>query len=431
MNLSIAGRLLPALLLVGLAACMPPSPDEPLQEDAITDEEGLNGSLPAGTALRTTGNVNLRSGPSTSNGVLSVIPSGTQVTLQESAPNNGFYRISWNGTVGWTSGKYLEPAGGGTSGPAALTLTTTADVNLRSGPSTSNSILAVIPLGTEVSTLSPDPVNGFYNVRYDGIDGWTSGKYLAPGGASSTYESGKLWTFKASKLAVEIAVFVPAAADPATEVSVVFYAHGLNVCSPVAKSPPASFVTDAPFALGKLVDASKKPVVLAVPFFDWEHLNANGMAVGGTNHKLGIPGNLNAVVAEVLEQVGKHRSTGAPALASLILAGHSRAYSFLNPLAAAYADPEMSTGALARLSEVWAFDTGYTCSTPSWSSWLASKPSLDITMFYRAGTGTAACGKQFEGLVPASGGRLSVHVAKEDHCAVPATEMPALLGDLP
>ena len=52
------------------------------------------------------------------------------------------------------------------------------------GVATSNSILAVIPLGTAVPVLKPDPVNGFYNVRYNGIDGWSSGKYLAPGGST-------------------------------------------------------------------------------------------------------------------------------------------------------------------------------------------------------------------------------------------------------
>ena len=117
----------------------------------------------------------------------------------------------------------------------------------------------------------------------------------------------------------------------------------------MAANPPVSFVTDAPFELGELVAAAERPVVLVVPFFDWEHLSANGMAFDGKKHRLGIPKNLNGVVAEVLAQVGQHRGGSAPGLAQLILAGHSRAYDFLNPLAASYADPQMSTGALAKL----------------------------------------------------------------------------------
>jgi uncharacterized protein YraI len=317
--------------------------------------------------------------------------------------------------------------------PAGTVLVTTGDLNLRKEPSTSSGVITVLPAGAEVTVVSPDPVGGFYQVTYQGLTGWSSGKYLTATGSSSTpFANGQVWKFRAKTLAVDVGVFVPAAAADAAEVDVLVYAHGLNVCSPVAKNPPLSFITEAPFRLGEIVDAAQRPIVLVVPFLDWEHLAANGMAFGGSNHKLGIPANLNGVVAEVLAQVGQHRKTDAPGLTSLILAGHSRAYSFLNPLAAASADPQMSSGALAKLSGVWGLDTGYACSPiSSWSSWIDAKPSMSVAMFYRAGTGTAACGQQFQKLVPASDGRLSVHVASEAHCDVPGTELPALLGALP
>jgi hypothetical protein len=138
------------------------------------------------------------------------------------------------------------------------------------------------------------------------------------------------------------------------------------------------------------------------------------------------------VVAEVLEQVGQHRGASAPSLSHLVLAGHSRAYDFLNPLAAAHADPQMSIGALARLSRVWAFDTTYSCSSIStWSSWLASKPELEARVYYRDVSGTSACGHAFEGIAPASDGRLGVLIVGESHCAVPGIRLPALLDALP
>jgi uncharacterized protein YgiM (DUF1202 family) len=135
-------RLLSRLALVlgasvlSLSGCLPGPADESFDE-ADTDQEGLSGSLAVGTALNTTAAVNLRSGPSTSSSVLDVLAAGSTVTLQSAAPSNGFYQISFAGTVGWTSGKYLEPASGGVEGPAAATLTATNDVNLRGGPSTS------------------------------------------------------------------------------------------------------------------------------------------------------------------------------------------------------------------------------------------------------------------------------------------------------
>jgi uncharacterized protein YgiM (DUF1202 family) len=422
-------------LLFSSIGCRAENVDEfdPSEEGGATEQEGLTGALPVGTELNATSNVNLRSEPSTASKVLDVISLGTKVTLKTSEPSNGFYQITYNGTAGWTSGKYLEPASGGVSGPAA-TLTTIADVNLRSGPSTNDSVLTVIPTDSQVKVEKPDPVNGFYNVTYKTFTGWSSGKFLSAGGGSSStpVANGQVWKFRAKTLAVDVAVFVPETAAQASDVDVLFYAHGLNVCSPVAKSPPLSFVTDAPFNLAKIVDAAKRPIVLAVPNLDWEHQSANGMAFNGKQHKIGIPSNLNGVVAEVLAQVGQHRSEGAPGLTSLILAGHSRAYDFLNPLAAANADPQMSSGALAKLTQVYAFDTGYVCSPISaWTNWLKSKPEMEISMYYRAGTGTADCGKQFANQVASSGGRLEVQAAPEAHCAVPGTELPKLLGALP
>src|SRR5262249_24068488 len=87
-------------------------------EGAGTNDEGITGSLPVGTQLKAKGNVNLRSAPSTSASVLTVVAAGSTVTLQSAAPSDGFYNISYNGTLGWSSGKYFEPASGGSTGSA-------------------------------------------------------------------------------------------------------------------------------------------------------------------------------------------------------------------------------------------------------------------------------------------------------------------------
>ena len=51
-------------------------------------------------------------------------------------------------------------------------LISTADVNLRKGPSTSDSILHVVPEGSKVTVVSSTPKNGFYKVKHDGTTGW-------------------------------------------------------------------------------------------------------------------------------------------------------------------------------------------------------------------------------------------------------------------
>lgn len=59
----------------------------------------------------------------------------------------------------------------------------TANLNLRSGPGTSHSILRVIPKGSTVTTCDTGQV-GFLTVGYNGTTGYASAEYLAPPGSA-------------------------------------------------------------------------------------------------------------------------------------------------------------------------------------------------------------------------------------------------------
>ncbi len=60
------------------------------------------------------------------------------------------------------------------------TLTTTTGLNLRTGPSTSYSIIAVMPQGATVTTMdNPScPSGTWYKVSWGGVTGWASGSYF-------------------------------------------------------------------------------------------------------------------------------------------------------------------------------------------------------------------------------------------------------------
>jgi hypothetical protein len=59
------------------------------------------------------------------------------------------------------------------------TLVTTEYLNLRTGPSTSHTIVEVIPPGTRVSTvIHTSPSGGFYNILVGHRIGWSSGLYM-------------------------------------------------------------------------------------------------------------------------------------------------------------------------------------------------------------------------------------------------------------
>ena len=159
-----------------------------------------------------TSSLNLRAGPSTSDAVIAVMPAGSTVTLTGNS-SNGFLSVTFNGRAGWASATYLDTDGGSAPPPTTPpssgtgTAVATAAVNLRSGPSTSNAVLAVIPAGATV-TVTGSAQNGFYPVTYAGRSGWAYGAYLSIGGSGTTPPpsgggSGIVWPF-ASGAAWEI-----------------------------------------------------------------------------------------------------------------------------------------------------------------------------------------------------------------------------------
>jgi len=142
-----------------------------------------------GTVISTTA-VNLRTGPGTSFAVIVAIPANSRMMLtgQNEA---GFSPVSFNGRVGWVSAAYLTMDG--TMPETANSATTTSDLNVRSGPATSYSILIVIPSGQSL-TLTGQTSNGFHSVSWNGYSGWAFSTYLAIGGVQPppppTSESG-------------------------------------------------------------------------------------------------------------------------------------------------------------------------------------------------------------------------------------------------
>lgn len=59
------------------------------------------------------------------------------------------------------------------------TLKTTANLNLRTSPSMSAQVRLVIPQGGRVTTVNTaQPSGGWYNVKYNGVVGWSYGAYL-------------------------------------------------------------------------------------------------------------------------------------------------------------------------------------------------------------------------------------------------------------
>jgi len=240
---------------------------------------------------------------------------------------------------------------------------------------------------------------------------------------------GRISTFKLKNLPTKVSIFCPKAAVGARSVDALVYAHGLLGSCATVNNPPEGLITGSAFKMGELVDASSRALVLIVPFFDWTKPGF---------HFLGKPANLNALVQESLAQLALMLGGAAPMLGNLILSGHSRGYDFLEPLARANADPQMAQGALAKLSEIWAFDTTYVADVTAWIKLLKSKPKLKLNLFYRRNTkptskpvGTMRAGDALYTSRSQAPGQLNVTQISvetgEGHCQVPVRRLPELL----
>jgi len=135
----------------------------------------------ASSSMVTTANLNMRTGPGTGYSSVKIIPSGAKVTAYET--KDGWIKVSYGGSTGWSSGKYLNTVTSPApivkppvSESAASYVKTTVNLNMRSGAGTSYSILATMPAGSVVPVSSTS--NGWIQVTYNGKTGWASGQYL-------------------------------------------------------------------------------------------------------------------------------------------------------------------------------------------------------------------------------------------------------------
>jgi uncharacterized protein YraI len=128
----------------------------------------------------TTSALNLRYGGSMDRGVILVRPSGASVEILGGPNSNNFYKVNYNGTNGYAYADYISTDGGGGSasgGGASGDATVDSALNLRSRPSTSASVLLVMPGGASVS-LTGNQQNGFLELSYQGTGGWGYADYI-------------------------------------------------------------------------------------------------------------------------------------------------------------------------------------------------------------------------------------------------------------
>ncbi len=127
------------------------------------------------TAYCSGSGVRVRSGASTSHSILAHLSYGEQVTVTGNAQNGWYPVTTQSGVKGYVSGEYITFTKPQTSRTG---YSTASGVRVRSGASTSHTILTHLSYGEQV-TVTGDAQNGWYPVTtQNGVKGYVSGEYI-------------------------------------------------------------------------------------------------------------------------------------------------------------------------------------------------------------------------------------------------------------
>jgi len=127
--------------------------------------------------LRTTGTVNMRSGPSRNNSIIRTLAPNTSVEVVSTGhgTNGAWSSVRHNNTNGFINSSLLSTVG---ATPSTLR-TVTGGVRIRSGPSTSHRILQSLPANTQVQILGTQ--GSWYRVRHQSTEGYIRQDLLGTG----------------------------------------------------------------------------------------------------------------------------------------------------------------------------------------------------------------------------------------------------------
>ncbi len=167
------------------AVATPSAPTQPVQPptDPVQPIE------PSGaTAVVTAGMLNVRSGPSMAYSVVSYLPYGQTVGVLGRATNSAWVKVQTpTGATGWINSEYTQmntsldalPVIDSAVSPYGTVTVISNGLNVRSGPSTSYSILAGVYYGTTLSLMGQNADGSWYQIQTpSGITGWVNAAYV-------------------------------------------------------------------------------------------------------------------------------------------------------------------------------------------------------------------------------------------------------------
>lgn len=185
---SVAGAAAPTMGTVQAA------PDQNAQQPAAQAAQTTKAAPKSDTKYTVNADVlRVRTGPNTSSDIASRVYEGQ--TLNVIGQENGWYKISYNGKVGYVSGEFVntgtsnsnsgsQSQGNSTVQPASGNYTVNvSSLRVRTGPSTSHTQLGSVHKGQVVQVVGE--VQDWFKISYGGQNAYVSKDYVTKGGSDS------------------------------------------------------------------------------------------------------------------------------------------------------------------------------------------------------------------------------------------------------
>lgn len=115
---------------------------------------------------------NFRANPSTSAAIIGTIPKNTVLKLL--ASNSGWYNVTYNGQTGWICSSLIASVPADTY----VTVNNVYQLNIRSNPSSTASILGVLTEGQYAKVTGTSADGNWYKISINGVEGYSAVKYL-------------------------------------------------------------------------------------------------------------------------------------------------------------------------------------------------------------------------------------------------------------
>ena len=127
----------------------------------------------------TTNRLNMRKGPSTDYTLVGTLDKGVKVKAIEKSSDGKWLKINYNSQNVWVNFAYLQKDKSSNNDiKLDSQYETTANVNMRKGPSTDYTKIIIVPAQTKITPIKSSSDGKWVQINYKNVTGWISAKYI-------------------------------------------------------------------------------------------------------------------------------------------------------------------------------------------------------------------------------------------------------------